>query len=284
VMRVTAVAGDVLTVVRGIRDAAVAVANDDELIIIGSAQPEGDTSKPARTSNPAKTTSYTQIFRKPWESTETLIHSNTFIAPDDWSRQANKMGIEHKIDQEQAFLFGKAAVNTSGSQPRRTTGGIFQYISTNATDAGGALTEAELFTGLRGPFRYGNRTTKTLLASPLVVDVINGFPRGKLELMQSDNDMSYGLNVRRLVSPHGNLNIVTHYGLTGSTYGGYAVIVDLSNIKRRPLANSAGSRDTHIRANIQAPDADTKKSEFLTEVGLVVAQEKSHGYIYGITS
>jgi hypothetical protein len=78
-------------------------------------------------------------------------------------------------------------------------------------------------------------------------------------------------------SPHGTLNVVTHNLLEGATYGGYGVVLDLSLIKKRPLANDQGSRDTHIRQNIQAPDADTRKDEYLTESeGLEFGQEKRH--------
>jgi hypothetical protein len=67
-----------LTVVRGVGGGAAAINDNDELLLIGSAQPEGDTSKPARSGNPTKVTNYTQIHRTPYESTETLIHSDTF--------------------------------------------------------------------------------------------------------------------------------------------------------------------------------------------------------------
>src|SRR4051812_27068596 len=43
-MRVDGVAGNVLTVTRGIGSTAAAIVDNDELLIIGSAQPENDTS------------------------------------------------------------------------------------------------------------------------------------------------------------------------------------------------------------------------------------------------
>lgn len=285
VFRVTAVSTNTLTVVRGVGNSGTGVAiNDaDELLIIGSAQPEGDTSKSARSSNPTKVTNYTQIFRKPFESTETLRHSDTFTSPSDWARQSSHAGIEHAKDLEYAYWHGKKMEDTSGSHPRRTTGGAFSFITTNITDVGGTMTEAEFFNAFSGLFRYGDKNAKVAFASRLAVDVLNGFPRGKLEVVQADKDRTYGLNVMEYVSPHGTLSVITHDLFEGSKYGGYIGILDMSNVKKRYLANSEGSRDTAILPNRQAPDADTQKSEYLTEAGLQFGLEKTHGAIVGIT-
>jgi hypothetical protein len=62
-MRVTAVAVNTLTVVRGVGSTAQALNDQEEILIANTAQPEGDASKPARTRNPTTVTNYTQIFR-----------------------------------------------------------------------------------------------------------------------------------------------------------------------------------------------------------------------------
>jgi hypothetical protein len=283
VVRVSSVATNTLTVVRGIGGGAATMNDQDELLLIGSAQPEGDTSKPARSGNPSKVTNYTQIVRTPFESTETLRHSNTMTTPSDWKRQANHAGIEHNKDWEYIYWFGKASEDLTGSQPRRTTGGVLSFLTTNVTDAGGQLTEAEFFGVFSGAFRYGNQGTKTLFASRLVVDVVNAFPRGKLQTIQADASDTYGLKVMKYQSPHGEFNVITHNLFEGSKYGGYAVALDLSMMAKRPLANDEGSRDTKIMDNIQAPDADTRKAEYKTEAGLEFGQEQAAALLTGVT-
>lgn len=283
VFRVTAVSTNTLTVVRGIGNSGTGVAmnDNDELLILGSAQPEGDTSKPARSSTETFVTNYTQIFRTPWEVTETWNHSDTFYSQSDFDYQRGKKGIDHLKSIEEAALFGKADENTSGSQPRRTTGGILNRITTNVTAAGGTLSESSMWGALRGAFRYGSRS-KWLFASPLVVDVFNQYARSKVQINDSGNG-SYGLNVRNFQSPHGNVKLVTHYLLEGTVYGGYAVLIDMDNAHYRPLENSQGSRDTHIRENIQAPDADTRKDEWITEAGFAWPQEQTAALITGVS-
>ena len=281
VFRVTAVSTNDLTVVRGVGNSGTGVAmlDNDELLILASAQPEGDSSKTARTRNPSTVYNYTQIFRDPWDATQTALHSEN-EGGDDWDHQAKKKGIEHAKNIEYAFMLGKKDESTTSGQARRTTGGLDSFVSTNVTDAGGTFTETELFTGLRTMFRYGSRE-KLGLGSGLSIDVINAFARGKVEIQQSEK--TFGIRLMQVVSPHGTLSIATHWLLEGTTLGGQLWVVDPECCTYRYLNNKRGSRDTHINREIQAPDVDGRKDEYLTEAGLEFGLEKRHGQFIGIT-
>jgi hypothetical protein len=281
-VRVTAVSTNTLTVVRGVGSTAAAMLDNDELLLAGSAQPEGDTSKPARSSNPSPLTGYTQIFRRPWELTGTAIASENETTPHDWDLQADKVGIEHKRDMERAFLFnGTPSEDTSGSQARRTTGGIISAITTNATDAGGTFTETEFNTAMRQAFRYGTKR-KVLMASPLLVSVLNTYASGKIQVTDQGRS-SYGVDVTTFTSPFGAVRLVVNWELEGAKYGGYGVIIDFDNVAYKYLANNKANRDSKVRTNIQAPDADTRKDEWLTECGLQINLQQTHALITGVT-
>jgi hypothetical protein len=279
VMRVDGVSTNTLTVVRGIGSTAAALVDNDELWVIGTAQPEGDTAPAARSGNATKVTNYLQIFRKSVSASETLRHSDQFTEPNDWEYQQNKAGIEHNKDIELSLWFGKPS--EAGTPPRRTTGGVFHYATSNILGAGGALTEAELFHGLRPAFRYGSKT-KVGFGSMLVVDVLNGFPRGKLEVQQSEQ--TFGVSVFTYVSPHGRLRLVSHPLFEGSVYSGVLAILDMEQIRYRYLANRHGSRDTMLLRDRQANDSDSQMDEYLTECGLQFGLAKTHAIINGITS
>lgn len=283
IIRVSGVSTNTLTVVRGVGGGAQAIVDNEELLLIGGAQPEGDTSRPARSTNPTKITNYTQIHKTSFESTRTLRQSKTMTKPTDWARSSAIAGIEHAKDWEYIFWHGKASEDLSGSQPRRTTAGVLNLISTNVFDAGGTLTEAEFFSFFSPLFRYGNQSTKTLFASRLLVDVLNGFPRGKLEVVQSDNDGTFGLNVMKYRSPHGTLNVLTHNLFEGAKYGGFGAVLDLSLVKKRYLSNEEGSSDTHIEDDIGNKDVDGMKSQYLTEAGCQCGQDPAHGQIQNVT-
>jgi hypothetical protein len=278
-MRVTAVAVNTLTVVRGVGSTAQALNDQEEILIANTAQPEGDASKPARTRNPTTVTNYTQIFRTEWDATDTERYSEN-EGGDDWDLQANKKGIEHAKDIEYALMVGHPSEDTSTGQARRTTGGFNHFVTTNVTDVGGTMTELEFFTALRPAFRYGAKE-KWAFASGLAVDILNTFPRGKLQIQQGET--TFGLRVVQYISPHGTLNVVTHWLLEGLTLGGQVWIIDTDVTRYRFLQNQRGSRDTHIRTEIQNNDVDGRKDEYLTEAGLQFGLEKRHGKIVNIT-
>lgn len=279
-MRVTGVATNTLTVVRGVGSTAAALLNADEILVVGSSAEEGDVSKPARSWNPVKQTNYAQIFRTPFEMTETARHTANQVNPHDWARQANKAGIEHMKSLEYSFLFGHPSEVAGVSHPRRTTGGFYHYATQNQTDAGGTFTDTELFTALRSGFRYGSRT-KLGLASRLATDVLNSFPRGKLQIQQSEK--TFGVRVMTYISPHGDLNVVTHNLLEGTVFGGHIAIIDMELLSYRFLAGENGSRDTKVLPNRQANDADTRKDEYLSECGLTFGHSRAHATVIGIT-
>jgi hypothetical protein len=279
-LRVTSVVGDTINVVRGVGSTAAALLDDDELLLVGTAMQEGDTSRPARSSNPTPITNYCQIHRTPYAATNTNRASATWTQPTDWTRTAKKAGIEHAKDQEYVAWHGKPSETLAGEHPRRTTGGFFHHVTTNVTDAGGAFTEAEFFAALRPNFRYGKKR-KAGFGSMLAVDVLNGYARGKLEIQQGE--AQYGLAVMEYITPHGTLRLVTSYLFEGDVYGGVLAIADVDNIGKRYLASPDESRDTHVVENIQENDRDGRKDEILTECGMQVMQEKTHGYVYGIT-
>lgn len=284
IFRVVSVATDALTVVRGVGagGTGVAMLAADELLILASAQPEGDASKPSRTSNPAKATNYTEIFRTPWEVTGTNRRSTNQVSPQDWDLQAQKKGIEHSVSIEYALLFGKPSEDLTGAQPLRTTGGALYYIVSNTTAVGGTLTEASFNTAVRKGFRFsqGNRR-KVLLASGIAMQAVNQFAQNKLQIRQSED--TYGLSVMTYITPFGKLDMIVHWLLEGAIYGGYAIGLDLDQIAWRPLVSDQESGDTHVRKNIQNNDLDTRKDEYLTEAGEQFGQEKMHFLLTGIT-
>jgi hypothetical protein len=285
VFRVDGVSGNNLTVTRNINSSGVgtgvAMNSGDELLIIGTAQPENDTSKPARSDVPSKITNYTQIFRTPWEMSDSARASAYQLRPAEWARQAKMKGIEHAKDIELSFKFGKKSLTTPGSTEDRTTGGIFSFITTNQTDAGGDLSEAEFNAFMATVMRYGS-SKKLALASAVGVSALNKFPASKQQTTNSEK--TYGMDVTTYTSPFGSLRLVYDRSLEGTKYGGYILVVDMDNVAYRHLANDEMSRDTKLLTNRQPRDQDGRKDEMLTEAGLQVGLQKTHGVLTGITS
>ena len=144
---------------------------------------------------------------------------------------------------------------------------MLNVISTFAT--ANVDTEAEFEAWLEDAFKYGN-TEKYLFASAAVVSMINGWAKGKLEITQGEKN--YGLTILKYLSPHGTVNIIKHDLLTGTTYGNYAIMLDMETLTYRYLSN----RDTKLLTNRQNPGEDAVVEEYLTECGLMMESAERH--------
>jgi hypothetical protein len=125
VMRVTAdySASNTISVARGWGSTATAITSADELFIVGTAIAEGATGRSALYKDPTKAYNYTQIFRYPLKLTETAraTHLRTGAPYKDMKKEALD---QHTIDMERAFIWGVRNEDTSGTEPKRSTGGI----------------------------------------------------------------------------------------------------------------------------------------------------------------
>jgi hypothetical protein len=275
---VTAVATNDLTVVRGWGSTAGAAINDNEpIIIIGNANQEHATKRAMIIGDQTIRTNYTQIFRTPFGISRTAANTEMYGGKDLAHIRMMQL-IEHQKEIERAFWFGEPKEDLTGTHPRRATGGVDYWISTNATDAGGALTQIEFNTFLRTGFRYGSKK-KWLFAAPIVVEAISYWAAQKLQV--SVNEKTFGISVMEYLTPFGTVSIVNMNLFTEVTlYAGYAYLIDVEGLSYRYLENS----DTKLKTNIQANDADGQEDEYITECGLQFNNEKKSALLYNVTS
>jgi|MudIll2142460700_1097286.scaffolds.fasta_scaffold01876_3 hypothetical protein len=297
IILVTAVSTTSITAIRNYGDGTYAshadMTSGQNLVIIGSAFEEGSGYDALATvsTKVAQKTNYLQIFRKSVEITKTLANTELY-GGDDRQYQRKKKGIELMRDIERAFLFGAPKIDTTAGNldkdhARRTTGGVDYWISTNATAAGGSLTETEFEGFLRSVMRYGENT-KYLFAAPIVLSVISLWAQGKLQMFPKDK--TYGIAITQYVSPHGTVNLVKelmleNVGAAGAsptstdTYGGYAFAIELPELTYRYLQN----RDVTFETEIQLPGDDSYKDQYICEIGLEFRHERKHGQLTGVT-
>lgn len=236
--------------------------------IIGNANEEGAGLRSLKGTTAVEKVGYCQIFRTPFGVTETSKATTTFIKENDFDYQRRKKGIEHAVDIERAFLFGKKAkITGANGKPQRFTGGIIPQITTYAS--ANIDTEAEFETFLEDAFRHGN-TEKYALASASFISQINLWAKNKVTIVQSEK--TYGIQIVRYISAQGTLNLIKHELLTGTTYGNYCIVLDMEAITYRYLKG----RDTRLLTDRQGNGDDEKIEEYLSEVGLQFEQESRH--------
>lgn len=274
-MLVTAVdtGTDTLTLQRQIGDGASGgglLLTNDVIWIIGNANEEGAGLREIKATAVAEVANYCQIFRTPIGITETARNTKGWTKESDFDYQTRKKGIEHMVDIERAFLFGKKEQLTSGlTHPKRFTQGIAPRITQKEQNVS---TRDDFNDYLEVLFANGN-TEKYLFSSPYVVGKINEFAMDKLQVVSGEK--AFGLTILKYMSPFGTLNVIKHDLLKGDLYGKTGLGLDLEALTYRYLS----SRDTKLLTNRQNPGEDSRVDEYLTECGLQMEQPERHAIV-----
>lgn len=286
IARVSAVdtSTDTLTVVRSVgTTAAAALVDNDDIVILGTAFAEGaDVGSPHDFQESWKY-NYTEIKRTAFGASRTQQQTANYLG-NNRKRQAMEAGIRHKIDLERAFLFGERERDTTvTTAPRNVTGGVL-YFATENNVSMGTLTEAEVWASCANVFAHtAGSDARTLYGSGLVISTIDLLAGARLQTVPSDK--TYGIAVNQWITSHGRLNIVKHRLLEDGTtasgttdgWGGHALLLDMSQLKYRPMQN------TQLLKNRQGNGIDGYVDEYLTECGLEFSNPKLHGVWTGVT-
>ncbi len=89
---------------------------------------------------------------------------------------------------------------------------------------------------------------------------------------------TFGHEVTRVKTAFGRLHFVQEVLLRGPGQD-YAIMVDLANVKLRPVVGNGISLDTYVRTNIQDNSQTGRKDEIITEAGLQIDLAETHGLI-----
>lgn len=257
---------------------AAAHGNGDEIFIVANLNAEGAGLRQIKTPKLDNKFNYCEIIRTPYGLTGTEDATKLYGGPDRPRLKAEALQ-EHLRAWEQAALVGPKSENlaTAGA-PKRTCGGLTEFVTTNVTNVGGALTEAAFQTFLRSGFRYSSGSArKILLASPIVVSAIEGFARSNIQVV-NDDAATYGIKMKTYMSGQGDVDIIMERWMQDSlNYRGWAFLLDLDSIAYMPL------RDTRIELNRQGNDQDKMQDEWFTEATFKIQHERRHAIMKGVT-
>lgn len=260
--------GNTITVVRGYGTTpAVALNNQDWLMMLPNSMEANSTSPQTRTNQPVKHRNYVQTVRTPFDASMESDLEALRTDESERDRLRRDYLLVHRLAIERALIWGEPKEDTANK--RRMAGGLSYYITSNVYDAGGALTESKFEDFCEMLFKYG-RKTKLLVTSPHVGSIINQFAAGKI--MTRSGEDTYGIQLSQYQSFHGRLYIVT----SNTFEHDYATLgfgLDMTNIAYRP------QEDTKLRTNIQENDRDGWKDEYLTRFSLEVNLEKTHAIL-----
>lgn len=262
---------------------AAAHASGDEIFIVGNLNSEGAGLREIKTPRLVNQYNFAEIVRHPYGVTGTEAATKLFGGPD-LAYQKAQAANEHMRAWEQICLVGARSENlTVAGKPKRTAGGLLEFIQTNVTNVGAALTETAFQQFLRTGFRFGSggafQDTKLLLVSPLADQAIEGFARSTIKTETADGHGDvFGIKMREYTSGQGTVLIVREPWLADSAvYKGWMFLIDLDSIEYRPL------RETQHLTDRQSPDTDKMENEWLTEATFVFKHERRFAVAKGIT-
>ena len=264
--------------------------------VIGSSYAEGTDSPIGWEDKLYDREGYTQIFK-----TGMSIFSGTSMATEyrgiknEFQRIWQDKLMEHKMDIEQAMLFGYGATlnDASTSAPVRQTWGIVPYTNTygKVYNMSYASSGYDAFLDAMEDFfapEGGNSGNKLVLASRKVITYLNKLGNGSFmnnsvgssqyRLDVANVPGSFGHNVTVVNTIFGNLHFVAEPLLRGP-WEDYCVAVDLKNVAYRPLVGNGISRDTFIETNVQDNGVDGRQDQIITEGGLEISLPETHAIL-----
>lgn len=245
---------------------------------IGNVYEEGSNSPDSSTRNPTKLTNYAQIWKTSYSITRTAKGTRARTGDPLKNDKKRKM-FDHSTAMEFSWMFGVPYEDTTGTEPKRFTGGLRNFITTNNTIYSTTPTEDVFLDDTYTVFDYdaGNAGNERIVFAG------NGFLNSLNKLARNSSSTrinfdgsikAYGMQLQRWILPQGTLYVRTHPLMNvHPVYTNSAFILDPTALVYRPFM------DTKMQDNIQAPDADTQKGQWITEAGLEVRHEKTMGYL-----
>lgn len=261
-----------ISVARGKGSTAAAMNDGDGLYIIGSSHQEGAPVPTAVTYDPTVINNYTQIHRTAINVTNTQKETNVRTGNDLKERQRESLEL-HGTEIEKALFFGTGVEDTSGAHPQRTTKGLLSWITTNVTDFADAVSIDAWENFLENVMKKGSRN-KALMCGSRAVNVLNKLARAHYTIQATPQTETYGVSMTTWTTPFGDVQVMQHPLFTESpVFIDWGFVIDFDNIEYVYLRN----RDTQYLEARQSPGDDATIDEWLTECGLGMEHEQTHG-------
>lgn len=285
VMQVTAIATNVLTVVRGYGGTTKAtLTNGRRLFILGNAALEGADASTSRFTSRARKINYTQIFSATVEVSGSMRAARQHGIDDELEYQKQERLRELLRDLENCVINGVSpASNQQGTSTiRRSMNGIIRSIATNqyVPNAGGIpagggsgtdLNEPVLNAALRLIWEQSQGKIDTIVCSGAQKRRINSFATGSRAY--TPEDRSFRDMISTYESDFGVCRVILSRWVPGDTI----LLLDSSRISVLPLQG----RSFGYKPLAQTGDANA--GQVLGEYTLEFKNENAHGLVRGLS-
>lgn len=273
-----------LTVARAARGSTGATMADNGILVkIGNVAEEGAAAPKAASRNPTKRNNFAQIFTTTYNITETTRKTH-FRTGDPLKNERKRRMFDHAVDMENAFMWGRKFEDTgTNGEPRRSTGGLNSFLTTNRTvfvDGGGpAFTEDTFLDAITPVFTRsgaGSGNERIAFVGNTALTAINKLARNSASsrINHTESIKVYGMDLQKWILPQGVVYVRSHPLMnTDPVFKRSMFVLNPKGLKYRHL------RDTKFVDNIQANDEDRLAGKWITEAGLEVQHESTMAYL-----
>lgn len=285
IMLVTAIAGNVLTVVRRYGNTTGgALANLMKLFIIGNAAIEGDDRPAVRFTDRSRKRNYTQIFTAGVEVSGSMHAARAHGVSDELDYQKQERMRELLRDLENVVINGVAptATQQGSASVRRTMNGIVPLIATNqfVPGVGGVPPGGGGGTALNEPLlNAAMRLIWEQSAGRIDTIVVNGVQKRKINeflvssrLYESD-DTAFQSRIAAYESDFGVCRVVMSRWVPTD----HVLLLDSSRLSVMPLAGRS------FQYKALAATGDAQSGMLVGEYTLEMKNENAHGLIRGLS-
>jgi hypothetical protein len=213
---VTTAATNTLTVTRGIGGTtATTITTSHNLQKVGNGHAEGSAMPPSIVNIGDVRFNVTQIFRNSWSVTGT-VRAITYHTGNQVAKNRADCAVAHAEDIERSLLWGVYHIGTLSGQPFRLMNGLVtQAINHGATvEAQSANTKwSDLKDHLRQVFANnikGKPNERIAFCGNSVLGVVDRLAELNGTINITPGQTEFGLNVTKIISPYGNVTLMTH--------------------------------------------------------------------------
>lgn len=244
--------------------------------IMYSSYEQGSTTTKPSSARPIRGSNSSTILRDSYQVAKTTENERMFGAPERALKRGEKE-IKHLIDLNKLLLFGDAVSgdDTYFSNRRTVTKGFENFVTTNVFSYGAELTSTKLFDYMtimheNAYGASGDMNKRLVFCSSKFMSAINKMQLSGIRWTSIPT--SWGVSITRIEWSGWQWDLVQDPTLTKFRQGA-AFVMQPRYITYKPF------RPTQFRPNIQNPENDYIKDEYLTEPNLEFRLEEVHGII-----
>lgn len=260
--------------------------------VVGSAHQEHATIPEAVSYDPEEHSNYTQIFRTPLKISRTARQTRLRTG-NKYQEQKREILELHGVEMEQALLWGRKHLDTSGNEPRRYTRGILTAILDHGLPENqGYFPDDEsgntwISNGkdwvnrkLERIFRYGDPEKMGLCGSK-ALQGLNDLAEIEGTMNLEPMETEFGMRLVRWTTPHGDLMLKTHPLMSRDpVVNNDIAVVEPRRLNTRTIQDTIFKEDSERDATNSSRDG--LEEEYLTETGLEYDHLETMGYLSGV--